>query len=526
MKSQVTKQIAILFLVLQVIALLIVQTGNVKGEAQRALRIVDATTGSAQINLGNATEPLPAGGLPFTVKVIIDGATTGIATWQVSITFDNNSLRCTNILVPSDDPSYVFVGKQQIVTTDFSDETQNGKYDPTHPSVVAASTLLFPDQAANVTSSATLCIMNFTAKRTGNFNLSFFGFEDPFTSTFLLDSNYVPLPKESNQPYIVQSFSLSVAGAVSEPIADFAFSPFNPNANQTVTFDASMSYDPGGEDIQTYHWDFGDNTTITTNQSSSTHTYSQYGLYLVNLTVFNTDNLNGSTSEQLSVGSVPIVIFTYEPSIGVILPGDEVTFNSSQTSVANSTIVNYTWDFGDNVTVKSNETIATHKYSKRGVFTINLTVEDNYGLFNSTSTILQIGKPPTPLFTWDPEFPTAGDNVTFTASGTPDTGVSIANYTWDFGELPGVPGTAVTTTEPVIIKTYIAGGNFTVLLTILDSDGLYSSYNQTVIVESIAGLQKPVDYTVQIVFVVIIVLIAVALVIRRLRRKQEEALDI
>lgn len=526
MKSQLSKQIAILFIVLQILALLSVQTSSVKGEVQRALRIVDAATGSDHMDLGNASEPFPAGGLPFTVKVILDGATTGIATWQVSITFDNNSLKCTNILVPTDDASYIFFGTQSVATTDFSDATQNGKYDPTHPSVVAGGTLLIPDQAVNVTTRATLCIMNFTARRTGNFNLSFFGFEDPFTSTFLLDSNYVPLPKQSNQPYATESFSLSVAGATSKPIADFTFSPFNPNANQTVTFDASMSYDPGGELIQTYDWNFGDNITIATNQSSSTHTYSQYGLYSVNLTVFNTDNLTGSTIQQLQVGSIPTVIFTYEPSIGVILPGDEVAFNASQTSAVNSTIVNYTWDFGDNVTVKSNETLAAHTYTRRGVFTVNLTVEDYYGLFNSTITVLQIGEPPTSLFTWDPEFPASGDNVTFHASGTPSQGVSIANFTWDFGELPGVSGTAVTTTDPVIIKTYISGGNFTVLLTVYDSDGLYSSYNQTLIVSSAEGPQKPVDYTVQIVFVVIVILIAVALVIRRLRRKQEEALDI
>jgi PKD repeat protein len=241
----------------------------------------------------------------------------------------------------------------------------------------------------------------------------------------------------------------------------------------------------------------------------------------VNLTVVNDNNLTGSTVKMLQVGSVPTANFTYSP-LGIILPTEELAFNASESAARNSTIVNYIWDFGDNSTATLNETTTTHRYSKRGIYNINLTVEDDFGLLNWTAVEIQIGRPPNPLFTWTPTSPDVGDDVTLTASATADTGVSIANYTWDFGEGLG----AIPTNNSVIIYTYPTDGNWTVTLTVYDSDGLHSSYNQTLEVLGTGIERKPVDYTPQIIFGVIVAVVIVALVVRRLRAKKEEALDI
>lgn len=520
MNLRSNKRIGVTLIIIQLFTVFILSAGGVTAQAQRTLKIVDYTSGSDSISLGNETQPIPQGGYPFAVKVVLDGATTDIAFWQVTITFDNNSMRCTNILIPETDPSYIFSGKQEIGTTDFSNETQNAKFGG-QPHVIAAEGLSFPNQAVDVSNSAILCVMNFTARKTGNFTLSFIGV-DNYLDTFLGDHNDTPLP-QLGQSYAVAPFSVSVVAAASKPVAAFTILPQNPKANQIVTFDASSSYDPGGESIQTYMLDFGDNTTVTLNASQPrlNHTYSANGLYWVNLTVANTDNITGSTIVQLQIGSIPFAIFEHSPA-GVILPDDEVTFNASESAAPNSTIVSYMWDFGNNSTIVANNTIVTHTYSKRGVYNVSLTVTDNDGLFNSTVIELQVGKPPSPLFTWTPQLPFVGDNVTFNAEATPDTGVSITAYMWDFGEVAGpINGSSI------MIHPYAATADYTVTLTVYDSDGLHTSYNQTVPVASVPVNQsKNVDYTYEVFGILVVVLIAAALVIRRRNIKKEEVLEI
>jgi len=55
------------------------------------------------------------------------------------------------------------------------------------------------------------------------------------------------------------------------PIASFTYTPENPVVNQTITFDASSSYDPDGT-IASYEWDFDDGNTAT--GKIVTHSYS------------------------------------------------------------------------------------------------------------------------------------------------------------------------------------------------------------------------------------------------------------
>lgn len=47
-------------------------------EGGRTLRIVDYATGLNNTKLGNETEPIPAGGRPFAVSVILDGETSDL----------------------------------------------------------------------------------------------------------------------------------------------------------------------------------------------------------------------------------------------------------------------------------------------------------------------------------------------------------------------------------------------------------------------------------------------------------------
>jgi PKD repeat protein len=62
---------------------------------------------------------------------------------------------------------------------------------------------------------------------------------------------------------------------IQPPIANFTYAPQNPVINQTITFDASNSYDDGN--ITSYKWNFGDETNGTGDTTS--HSYSSAGNY-------------------------------------------------------------------------------------------------------------------------------------------------------------------------------------------------------------------------------------------------------
>jgi len=82
------------------------------------------------------------------------------------------------------------------------------------------------------------------------------------------------------------------------PLASFTYTPADPAVGETVTFDASASYDPDGT-IVSYSWDFGDGASgsgITT-----THVYAAGGTYTVALTAIDNEGLNSTVTMGLTV---------------------------------------------------------------------------------------------------------------------------------------------------------------------------------------------------------------------------------
>lgn len=73
--------------------------------------------------------------------------------------------------------------------------------------------------------------------------------------------------------------------------------------NQTITFNASASYDPDGE-IIAYNWSFGDGNSTNTTKRIIAHSYSSAGDYIVNLTVKDNKGLTHSTNIALKVANI------------------------------------------------------------------------------------------------------------------------------------------------------------------------------------------------------------------------------
>ncbi len=89
----------------------------------------------------------------------------------------------------------------------------------------------------------------------------------------------------------------------SPPVASFVSIPTRPLVNETITFDASASFDPDGN-ITLYEWDFGDDTTATYIEGVNltdvtTHTYTSIGNYSVTLNVTDNDEFSNSSQRNM-----------------------------------------------------------------------------------------------------------------------------------------------------------------------------------------------------------------------------------
>jgi len=280
---------------------------------------------------------------------------------------------------------------------------------------------------------------------------------------------------------VVDSFGLSDNASSTiivrdYPTANFTWTPTYPEATESVTFNASSS-EPNGGTIISYIWDFGDGTILTGNQPIVTHSYASSGNYSVTLTVYDDEDLSSSVTKIIVVlNAHPVASFDHSPEVP--LKGETVTFNASSSYDPDGFIISYVWDFGDGTTSVSDNPIVYHTYQQEGNYTVTLTVIDNDDLNATVSGTIKIVTYPTASFDWTPQIPKSTEPVTFNASTSQANSGVITSYVWDFGD-----GNITETTDPIIIHVYSISGNYSVTLTVINSEGLSNNITKIVTVE-------------------------------------------
>jgi len=259
------------------------------------------------------------------------------------------------------------------------------------------------------------------------------------------------------------------------PVAVFTHDPDFPIVGETVTFNASKSYDPNGF-VANYTWNFGDGNITTVAYPVLTHIYAVEGNYLVTLKVTDNGGYTDTTSDIVGVRNYPTAAFTYTPDYPIA--GKSTSFDASSSSPNGGVIIGYFWDFGDG-TPSANVTnpIITHVYTAVGNYTVTLTVTDSEGLTGVISHTLKVRDYPKASFVYSPEFPLAGETVTFDASSSTPNHGAIASYKWNFGD-----DNVTTVTTSVITHIYSKAENYTAILTVTDSEGLNDSTSCLIIV--------------------------------------------
>ena len=263
------------------------------------------------------------------------------------------------------------------------------------------------------------------------------------------------------------------------PTASFTATPTSGEAPLTVVFDASGSSDPDGT-IVSYTWSFGDGENGA--GVSGYHVYNSPGTYTTILTVVDDAGAAATTSQVITVtapeNQAPSAGFTATPDSG---PAPlTVMFNAAASTDPDGTIASYDWDFGDGSPNGSGIAL-THTYTAAGTYVVVLTVTDDDGADATATGTVEVTAPgnqvPTASFTTDPPlnslFAHPPVTVDFDASGSFDPDGTIVSYTWNFGD--GNAGTGKT-----VSHTYNDSGKFSIILTVVDDDGVAASATKTI----------------------------------------------
>jgi PKD repeat protein len=232
------------------------------------------------------------------------------------------------------------------------------------------------------------------------------------------------------------------------PIVDFySATPSGTSPLRVSFFDRSEGTLP-----LRYLWNFGDGSTSF--EQNPTHTYATNGKYTVSLTVTNSFGQDTKTLPGfIAVGDPPVPQFSVSSSEGNVPLS--VVFSDMTIGGAGS----WRWDFGDGST--SREQNPAHTYTKPGIYTVTLSVTNEFGREQITqSSLINAGVVP------DAEF------IAETRQGDPPLTVRFRDFSagrplawlWDFGD-----GTTSTEKDPV--HTYTKEGYYTTSLHIANAFG-------------------------------------------------------
>jgi len=233
------------------------------------------------------------------------------------------------------------------------------------------------------------------------------------------------------------------------------------------------------------------NFTLSSAPEPGDYTVTTVARYSPILKAFDSATFTVEDSE-----SPPQASFVYSPLEPY--PNQTVTFDASSSTAEGygDVIIRYEWDFGDgtpkqvkegNATNPPDPTI-THNFMSPGQYIVTLNVTDTEGYWSTTQKPIYVKMPnPVAKFTWYPLTPNVNVTVTFNATiSEPGWSISqaspapIVEYIWDFNDTTPL----ISTEYPTIDHIYSKPGNYTVTLTVVDSEGQSDTITHIVEVEN------------------------------------------
>ncbi len=210
----------------------------------------------------------------------------------------------------------------------------------------------------------------------------------------------------------------------------------------------------------TYNWDLGDGNTSTA--PNVTHTYAQFGTYVVRLIVTSDNGCQDSTLFTVIVNESPKAGFTINTT-EQCFKGNEFIFTNTSSISTNELL--YRWDMGDGTIVSSQDVI--YSYTQPGTYRVNLFVMGNLNCTDTISYDVFVNPEPVAGFTINSAHQCNTNNqFVFTNSSTIQWGT--LQYMWYLGD-----GTTATTRD--VTHSYAGPGDYTVKMVTISDKGCTDS---------------------------------------------------
>jgi gliding motility-associated-like protein len=241
------------------------------------------------------------------------------------------------------------------------------------------------------------------------------------------------------------------------PTADFSISSNNCK-NENITFTGGGN--PGVFTINSYLWNFADNTSATT--VNTIKSFSTTGPQDVRFRVFASNGCVGDTTKTITIDLKPTVGFTVSGK-----PCVDSTYTFNSTSLTGGTTASWNWQYGDGNNFSSTtQSFTSHIYTTPASnFYAKHWIRLSGGCTSDTAQfqIKSIRSNPIAQFGFFNGPYCEKDSVGFNSTLT-----GIANWQWNFGN-----GTGNNT--PSFKRVYDVAGTYSPTLTVTDTAGCGSA---------------------------------------------------
>ena len=215
--------------------------------------------------------------------------------------------------------------------------------------------------------------------------------------------------------------------------------------------------------ISSYTWNFGDGSSAITLVDTVNYTYTTAGVFTVNLIITNVLGCKDTLIKPMYINvNRPTANFS---NVQTSCLNTNVNFIDSSLSDGVHPIIQWTWDYGDNIIDVLNAPPFIHVYSNPGIYSIELKVTDSNGCADSLTKInnIIISKPVAGFTTNDTATCPLAPVQFINASQGPN-----LTYLWNFGD-------STTSSDANPVHQYMSTNIYTVGLKITDQYGCTDS---------------------------------------------------